>query len=163
MWDTASLQWLVYALRHKLPGYLPKSIYLFYSVWWQILVLLVILKHVTVMFDDYILFILVKEVWICIQRQTKDKKSEEGHKPAAYGQEKKNLSWWHVYKTPQCVPDVLREDTSTPKKHRGKTSSARHTTGLSYLIHAKPFQKHLTCTKHYCKHLIMNYWIWSDE
>ncbi len=41
------------------------------------------------MFDDYILFILAIEVWICIQRQTKDKKSEEGHKPAAYGQEKK--------------------------------------------------------------------------
>ncbi len=42
---------------------------------------------VTVTFDDYILSVLVIEVWIRLQRQTKDKKSEEGHKPAAYGQE----------------------------------------------------------------------------
>lgn len=41
----------------------------------------------TVSFNDYILFVLVIAVRIRLQRQTKDKKSAEGHKPAAHSQE----------------------------------------------------------------------------
>ncbi len=135
-------------------------IFILFCMVTQILVLLVIFKHhvctVTVTFDDYILSVLVIEVWIRLQRQTKDKKSEEGHKPAAYRQEQFTpndtfIKHHNVYQTCSERTRALK------KKHIREKQVVQSTLLWSelFLVHAKRFQKHLTCAKHYCKHLIM--------